>query len=397
MTIACAIALVALQDDPYKPLLAVTPVMDGTLFDEEWLSTPTQGNAKGYFQWEPGTVYVAGSANLGEEIVVSIDQNGDGWLVGNDNIEFRVTYHEGKGSVSARTLDATLLDGPAWASRPASDFAPRFGTQGDRWIIEAALSAEGWSSVEAGRQIGIGIESVQKGITAPAPYMPRKLSFYRMAMEASDGLPADIELKTSTKLREVAKDDSLSMVFELSGGGFFATSETRGEGFARSALSVKTRAYPATDEKKRMRIDYDSVVDSGAMTGWRVLRSTLVDAKGNKALLRTSFKVTELVTFDVALPESLAFSEIDQSLSGSISVRSMGVGKIEGEFFANVPEGWRIDKGGPQRLMIYNPRGREKVNLRFVVPGKASGPQQVTFTVVVGEQVYTKSVTIEIK
>ncbi len=396
MTIVCALALSTLQDSPFRPLLALTPIMDGVLFEEEWLSMPSNGGAKGYLQWEPGTMYCAGSADMGEDIVVSIDRNGDGWLVGADNIELRFSFSWGEGSVSARTLDAARLEGPGWAQRTADDVTQVFGTQGDRWIVEVVLKKEGWENARVGNRIGVGLEALSHSASGGPAFLPRKLNYYQLAWDASEGLSETSTFRTSTKLREVAKDDSLSMEFEVSGGDMFSTAETRGEGFARSVVSLETRAFPSTDKRKRTRINYRSAVDPDAREGWRVLRSTLVDAKGNKTLLRTSFRVSELIVFDVALPETIEYSEAAQTINGSLAVCSTGVGRVEGEFFTNSPTGWKVEKGVSQKLLIYNPRGREKIGVRLVVPSKAVGANDLTFTVVIGDRVYTKTVTITV-
>lgn len=391
-SLASALFVVSLQEPDSRPLLALTPVLNGSLFDEEWLSLPAQGGAKGFLQWEPGVIYFAGSADKGDDLIVSLDRNGDGWLVGKDNFEFRVSFVDGKGSLVARALDGTKRDGPAWITRSSDDVNAVFGTSGDRWFVEASLKG----SASLGSPLGAGMESLSaRAGTGPA-YLPRTMNFFRLSLDAAEGLPEAGIFKTSTRLREVAREDSLAVEFEVEEGGAYSTSETRGEGFARSSLSVVTRAFPPVDTKGRTRVSYQSAIEKDAMTGWRVLRSTLVDTKGNKTLLRTSFFVSELIVFDVSLPEILEYSEAAQIVNGSMSVRSTGVGRIEGEFFTNAPVGWVVEKGAAQKLLIYNPRGREKINLRMTIPAKANGSQNLTFTVVVGDQVYTKSVIIQI-
>jgi hypothetical protein len=58
---------------------------------------------------------------------------------------------------------------------------------------------------------------------------------------------------------------------------------------------------------------------------------------------------------------------------------------------------WFVKRGGAQRILIYQPRGRERINLEFAVPAGMVGSYPVTFTVNVGDMVFTKTVVVEIE
>src|SRR5690242_14981297 len=109
-----------IQDQFSQPLevaqpvrLQLTPNLDGKIDREEWDAL----GSNTYLQWEPGRVYAAAQMPAGKALVFSIDGKGDGWLVGRDNIEYRVTVKDGHAVVTARELDATAVKEPVWRDR----------------------------------------------------------------------------------------------------------------------------------------------------------------------------------------------------------------------------------------------------------------------------------------
>ena len=103
-------------DEPNR--LALTPLMDGKVVNEEWDRLTDSPDLKTFFQWEPGQVYLGSIARLNQDVVWSLDMNGDGWLVGSDNLEVRLSYQNGGVQATLRKLDATNRSEPKWLEVP---------------------------------------------------------------------------------------------------------------------------------------------------------------------------------------------------------------------------------------------------------------------------------------
>src|SRR4051794_27770199 len=82
--------------------IAVTPKINGKLDEEEWDPLASDAATKTFFQWEPGRLHAAAAVPNGEDMVVSIDARGNGWLIGSDNLEIRVGSKDGKTTFAAR-------------------------------------------------------------------------------------------------------------------------------------------------------------------------------------------------------------------------------------------------------------------------------------------------------
>ena len=375
-----AIALQQAHSDPV--LLALTPVLDGRLAVEEWLPL----GAAGFFQWEPGIVHFAAQAKSGEEVVVSIDVDGDGWLRGTDNREVRIAMVGGTPTATVRSLDTTGRGGPAWRVVTGPSLNLVGASNGDTWVIEGSLSLG--RSVAEGEIVGALVTTEAAGGQQPAPYVPRPLQYFRYGFDQANGLPKDATWRSDPILRETAREDGLTMGFEVKNGGTFTTAVLRGEGYARNDLSISSLQVPTGTTR---RFEFKSAITASALPGWRVLQAQIGDAT-----LRTSFKVSELIEIAVDLPDKVSYSARDREVKGSVTVRSSGVGRIEGQYDVAADPAWTVRRGGSQRVLIYNPRGREHINLTFLVPGGSQGEFSVRFFVTVGEQTFTRTALVEV-
>src|SRR3990172_9016718 len=98
--------------------IALTPKLDGKLEEEEWDSFASSGGNSVSFQWEPGRIHAGASMPLSHELVVSLDLRGDGWLIGDDNLELRLGWSDGKPALKARWMNASEAAGPKWIDAP---------------------------------------------------------------------------------------------------------------------------------------------------------------------------------------------------------------------------------------------------------------------------------------
>ncbi len=370
-------------------LLALTPVFDGRIVAEEWLPFVDSAGLQGYLQWEPGALHFAASVRVGRDLVVSLDPAADGWLNGTDNREIRVKWSDGQATVSVRGLDTSGRVGPIW--KDVEDTAVKVigAASCDVWTVEGTYALG--KGARDGGAVGAQLNSVGSSEETGNAYLPRHMSYFRLGFDGSVGLPSGVTWKSDTRLREVAREDGVTMEFVIRGENQYSTAVVRGEGFARDDLSVVSRSVPTTGERGTPAFEYKSAIGASATPGWRIIQASL----GN-AVLRTSIKIAELVEIDVDLPETVGFSTKDRSIKGRVDVRSTGLGRIEGQYDVAVDPGWTVKRGGTQRIMIYNPRGREGINLEFVVPAGSQGDFPVSFTVSVGSQVFTRTVLIKI-
>lgn len=380
----CVLLATALAQKPVDPvLLALTPVLDGRMDPEEWL--PFEGAAEftGHLQWEPGALHFAGVLRNDHDLVVYLDQNADGWLVGSDNREIRIRFEGGTPVATARVLDATQRGGPAWKEAEAKNLRLVGASRGEQWGVEGTL--ELGSGFKAGKTIGAQLTAAARNDNGGAAYLPRALSYVRLGYDAAVGLPSNVTWGSDTRLREVAREDGVELEFTIKGSDQYSTALVRGEGFARSDLAVSSRPV------SKSSFEYKSSIASDARPGWRIIQASV-----GGAVLRTSIKIAELVEIEVDLPEEVPYSSVDRSVRGRVDVRSTGIGRIEGQYDVVADPAWTVKKGGAQRVLIYNPRGRERINLDFLVPAGSQGEFSVAFTVTVGSQTFTKTAIVKV-
>ncbi len=374
---------------PDPVLLALTPVFDGRIVAEEWLPFVDEGGFSGYLQWEPGSLHFAASLPVGRDAVLSLDPSADGWLNGSDNREVRIAWSEGSATAVVRTLDTTGRSGPQWKETESSSIRVLGTASGDRWTVEGTYRLG--KAARDGGAIGALLKSVASGEDTGQAYIPRPLSYLRFGFDGSVGLPSSVTWKSDARLREVAREDGVTMEFVIRGENQYSTAVVRGEGLARDDLSIVSRPVPTSGQRGSSAFEYKSEIGASATPGWRIIQATLGDA-----VLRTSIKIAELVELDIDLPETVAYSAVDRSIKGRVDVRSTAVGRVEGQYDVVVDPGWTVKRGSAQRVMIYNPRGRERINLDFTVPGGSQGEFPVAFTVKVGSQTFTRTAIVKI-
>ena len=364
-------------------LLACTPVVDGRIAEEEWQPVGRE-EVKGHIQWEPGTVHFTATVAEGEDVVLSLDAAADGWLNGSDNREVRVRWEGGSAVSSVRTLDATGRQGPVWREGGSLPLKVVGAVVGGRFTVEGSLTLG--RTVAEGREIGCRLVGSTLDALGAEPYMPRKMAYCRFGFDSVTGADG-VTFWTSAKLREVAREDGLAIRFNVRGPLLASTAVVRAEGSLKGEMTTVSVPVSAGGT-----FEYTSPIGVIAPSGWRVLV-----ARAGEAELRTSFKVSDLVEIEAFLPDSVEYSAEDRSVKGRVELRSTGVGRVEGRYDVQVDPGWSVKRGGAQSFLIYNPLGRERINLDLHVPGGSRGEFPVTFNVTVGAQTFTSTAVVEIK
>ncbi len=366
--------------------IALTPTLDGKIDPEEWESLAQIGPVETYFQWEPGILYLAGRAPVGKELVWSIDLDGDGWLVGKDNLEIRVSS-AGTVKTVTRMDDATDRNGPRWIDSnlyPESlEIAGLEDPSG--WTFEAKLLGVGIGDISESKRIGVRVDVVNAGESTPDAFLPRATCVVTLNLDTASGLPANLSWFPDYKVRTVVPGEGfpLKLRFKNEGKARFSRIEIRGEGAAKDATSSTGKPFPEFDLKGRAAVDYDTNIAGSASQGYRVLRATLIDSGNDSAVLRTSYRITDPVLFDVNL-QQISSKPDSQIVRGSVTLRSQSTKKLNGRFTLELPSGWAISSGNDRKFTIYHARGSWRNKLELISPQNARGLVPMKFRAEIG-------------
>lgn len=378
---------------PAHPVrIAATPKIDGAISDGEWDLFLDRSGSQAYMQWEPGTLYFGLRTSQGAELVVSLDSKGDGWLVGDDNLEIRVRKGLSGPEASIRRLDATDPAGPVWLPADVPDESLRAAVGEDG--IEVAFTPRRDQAPKAGMRVGVRMDAVAPGADMGAAYLPRPVAFVRLETEAGEGLPPGFGWRPRLANRSVAAEDGLRVGFLLSREDEsvqFDQVRSRLEG-GDGAMNESTGPFPGWNRKGGAVYDFSSTIAQGTAPGYRVLRVELARAGAPPTVLRTSVRIAPLVDLEVEMPEALPFKEDAQVVRGRIVVRSNGTKRIDGLVEISVPAEWSVTKGNGSRYVIYHSRGEARVPFEIVVPRGEVG----TGRIVVGSRVGERHTTREI-
>ncbi len=193
--------------------LALTPKLDGKIEEEEWDAFST-GSCDSYFQWEPGKVHLAAKLPVGMDMVASLDLAGNGWLQGNDNVEIRVRMGASGPELSARRLDATRPEGPAWvdAGNVVGAATSAASVEGDKWSCEVTLADPGTQILptKSKATVGARVDAVAQAELLTEAFTPRVVGLVTLAMDRGNNLPAGFTWEPEFKGRSVVPGESVN-------------------------------------------------------------------------------------------------------------------------------------------------------------------------------------------
>lgn len=380
--------------------LAITPEIDGKIAEEEWDTLASDGTFTSYFQWEPENLYWAGTAPIGHDIVLSLDTKSDGWLIGDDNLEFRVSLNQGQPVLSVRRLDATEAGGPKWTNAAVINESVKLAaTSSDTgWTLEAKFTPPSHEAPAVGSRLGVRVDCVPTGSDMGEPYFPRAMGFLNLQFDLGQNLPSGFSWKPEFLVRTVPVDDSFKVKF-----GFkrtedveFSQVDYRAEGYAKKLMATGSKPFPTWDKKGRIGDDYATIIARDAGVGYRVLRLTLTGKDNQSTVLRSSFKIADLIEYEVKLPKTLPLDPDARIIRGSVNLRSNGLKRISGTFHFGAPEAWTATRGKETSFVIYHSRGVAKVPIELIVPKDTVGVFPLTFTSKVGDKTITKTIYVPV-
>jgi hypothetical protein len=381
--------------------LAVTPVLDGRMTSEEWDPLGESGGQPVFFQWDDNAVYWAAETDGAQDMILSLDYSGDGWLNGDDNYEIRVSVAGGIPKTAIRRLDASDKNGPQWRPgglAPSSVMASAKPTA-DGYVIEASYQPPSNMKPEAGSRLGVRVDVAEPNDDLGAPFVPRSMGFLILQLDSSSGLEENESWRPRVRNRSIAREDEFGIEYEIrrdDDSVDFESFAYRAEGDLKANLAEGRQPF-APFKGKSMKVGFKSIVAESATPGWRVVRAELTRADGSVAILRSSIRVSEFLDFDVRLPDTIKAQADAQVVKGSVTLKSQVMGQLEGMFTAEAPNEWTLSKGATDEILIYHARGTKKVNIEMIVPKNTYGVFPLKFSVKVGEKTveHTLFLTVE--
>jgi len=370
--------------------LAITPKVDGKIEAEEWDLFAENAQTKSYFQWEPRRLHLAASAPAGQDIIVSIDTLGNGWLQGKDNLEVRIRQTSAGAEMRCRLLDNTGTQGPVWIDMPEVRAASKIATTADgaAWTAELTLRDAGALLLpeQSDKTVGVRIDAVSGGEPDAAPYLPRGMAMMKLVMDRGIGIPVGLTWKPEFKGRSVAPGESMRIRLGFNGseGIYLKRIDMRTEGLAKNDTSVKGYPFPEFDKKFRSFVDYDTAVTDTAEEGWRVLRGTLIDASGNPIVVQTSYQIAPLIEFDFEQPKKIEGSSEPQTVRLAGYIRSNTRKRVTGLFRVAPPSGWDVESGNEKTFVIYQSRGSKRQVFEVKIPAGFRGAVPITLSADIG-------------
>lgn len=408
--LAALIGLAAVTQDPTPTFtttdfavaeanrLALTPRLDGSLAQEEWDALADANGARSYFQWEPGVLYAAAKLPKGKDWLLSLDVDGDGWLIGRDNYEVRVSWGDGAPRAQIRLLDATQRDAPAWVEVPfLQGLLKSAGSEdADGWTVELKIVGTMLPMIGLGRSLGVRTDAVDAATESPAAFVPRKTALVTLRWDRSRGLPSGMEWGPEYRVRSAPPGDRfrIRFTFRNPGDSALRRAEFRAEGFARESMAVEEQPFPAFDRKGRSFMDYETLIDPEASRGYRVARARLTGEKGEDVLIQTSFRIADLVEFDTVFPKDLRSKPESQLIRASVVLKSQTRNRVDGVFTVSLPDGWSVAEGADRKFLIYHPRGNTRIGLELIAPAGARGLVPIELKATIGDRVVQQTTAV---
>lgn len=380
--------------------LAATPKIDGKIEAEEWDPLTSDEKVKTYLEWEPGVVYVAGKLPLGQDMIVSLDGDANGWLIGSDNIEVRVSMKDGQPTFKARGLDGSGTEGPHWYEMPGWEKAGSISatTETGAWTFELALVDPGLSMLPGTPgTIGVRVDPIDAAAPAPDAFFPRAMTRVNFVMDRSAGLPEGLIWKPQILHRATVPGDTIRLRQTFKGNNdlHVRRMDMRTEGDSRDATMGTAVPFPEFDRKDRAYVDYVSRLEKNVRLGWYVQRSTISTGDGVTSVIESSWRAAPLIDFD--LPKEVIESSPDKRVMRfALHMKSNSSKRIDGVLMIQPPTDWRVMRGSDRSFIIPQPRGESRKTFELEIPARATGIYPMIFKADVGGKIIEKKLWLNV-
>jgi hypothetical protein len=376
---------------PETQRIAVTPKLDGRLDTEEWDAFANLGSGMTFLQWEPGRIHLAAITTPGTSLIASLDLKNDGWLVGDDNLEIRITLGtDGTAKIDGRILDAKNSRGPTWIELPGITVSSQLalGSIEGKTLVEATVSDPGLGLlVESARtKVGVRMDLLPSQPTPIPAYLPRATVATDFVMARAAGLPEKLTFRPENVGKSVISGESIRLRFAFEGNNALGVErlQFRTEGGLQPYASVIDSPFPPFDPKGRSFLDYESAISLGAIPGYRVLRGALKMKDGLDGLTQASIRIAPKVDVSMVLQRRTLDSR-DRSYKEGFYIQSNSGKMVEGRLKVSVPEPLRMINGA-EKVFRLNSRTRARESFEIYVPANTAGTFPVTFEVSTGTE-----------
>jgi len=380
--------------------LEITPKIDGKLDPEEWDELYSAGGASYYFQYEPGKYHLAAKLAGGQDLLFSLDQKSDGWLIGKDNLEVRIHLQDGQPQLMVRRLEGRK-NGPEWV--PASGFAASSlvscTSDANGEVIEATIVDPGSGTIDPqpNQKPSIRLEAVPSDAKFDDAFLPRQMAQVSLVTDRGTALPDALKWGVQANTRSVTPSEGTRLRLTFNGPAEAAPKRVamRAEGYAKDFVNTVEKPFPGFDNKKRSFVDYETQVQKDAPWGYRVLRTTLTYNSGPESVLQSSFRVAPLVDIDVT-KTTITASEAPQVARIPIWIHSYSSRGVRGSYRAALSSEFSVRSGGQDAFNIPDFHGSIRRVLELIIPRVSAGTYPVQFTINVGNQSFVQTAYIAV-
>lgn len=386
---------------PEMNRVAMTPLLDGRLDDEEWDALSETSELKSYFQWEPGALYLAGAAAATKDIIFSIDADGDGWLVGRNNVEVRLSLVDGDVKPSIRILDTTRPQEPIWVACPwlEQTVTAHAITAGGDWTAEVKILPIDLPAVRSGMSLGIRADAVEKSETFDTTDLIRRVTPVSLRFERSRGLPNGMEWQSQAISRSVTPSENfkIRMNFRRPKDTELDRIYCRTLGLGRPSTTAFEMPFPDFDRKGRAFVDYSTKVAKTATHGYRVLEAKIRGQQGEDITIQTSFSVRPSVELEAVVGKEVTMRTDAQDIPVQLTVRSFSDSRIRGSVVLHLPDNWTMRRGDTHKVAIYQSHGIQRIPVTVTAPPEFQGLATLTADLTVGDEVVSVPVYVLVR
>jgi len=371
--------------------LARTPKLDGTLDEDEW--DPIAGGAdwKGYFQWEPGKLHFAAKVATGNDLLISLDLGSNGWLVGSDNIEARVSMVGGMPTLKVRQMDATQVNGPRWVELPGVLDASAVKATSDDTSTTFELTLDdagkGLFPMQQNAKISIRLDEIASTAAPVDPFLPRVLSPVQLVFQRAAALPPSLVWGVEGSGNNVIPGEGTKIRFTFKGDAKLKLQRFTAHslGYAKSSTADMSVPFPEFDNKGRAFLDYRPEVSKDATIGYRIANAAVKGADGLTGFVEASYRIAPLV--DISLVRAQIRSKTQpQTVHIAYYVKSNSVHQMQGQVFVTAPANYVLAKGDDRKFTIPSQHGSLRRPFDLQIPAAAKGMVPLTFKVTIGDQ-----------
>jgi hypothetical protein len=359
--------------------LAMTPRIDGRIENEEWDPFNTVDGVDTYFQWEPNKIHIAAAhVPMGQDLVISIDGHGDGWLVGKDNVEVRVHWNNNNPEITERILDNTPVSGPVWVDAPNFKSTTLVaGSSDDKGrTVEMTITDPNTDVFpdQPDHTVSLRIDPIPETTPSADPLYPRVLVPTRVTYARGADLPAGLTWRPEVNKRTVVPGENGRIRLGFNGNDDLGLKriEMRTEGLGQNETISTGVPFPSFDKKGRAIVDYKTSITRDADMGYRVMRATVFDGSGKAATLETCYQISSIVSFDFHDKLVVGSSE-PKIVKFSCLITSNTTNRVDGVFRVQAPEGWKIKSGNDRPFLIYDSRSSKRQVFEIQIPGGYKG------------------------